>query len=94
MEIEKMRRIEFYENLRYKRIIQSWPECQTSSRVNKEKKTCYLVEFAIPVDDIVKMKESEKINIYLDLTNKLKKEFVADEGESNVNNSWRCKDSS
>ena len=35
--------------------------------INKKKRTCYLVDYPSPVDYKVKMKESEKINKYLDL---------------------------
>ena len=35
------------------------------------KKTCNLVDFADPVDQRVKLRESEKIDIYLDLAREL-----------------------
>ena len=35
--------------------------------INKEKKTCRIVDFAVPTDDRVKLKESEMKDKYLDL---------------------------
>ena len=40
--------------------------------VNKKKKTCKIVVFAIPADHRVKLKESEKRDKYLDLARELK----------------------
>ena len=40
--------------------------------INKRKRTYLLVDFVIPADHRVKMKESEKINKYLDLARELK----------------------
>ena len=39
---------------------------------NKKKRTCQLVGFAIPVDHKVKIKETEKLDKYLDLARELK----------------------
>ena len=33
----------------------------------KEKRTCEIVEFAVPADHIIKLKESEKKDKYLDI---------------------------
>ena len=41
--------------------------------VNKKTRTCQIVDFAIPPDHRVKIKESEKIDKFLDLARKLKK---------------------
>ena len=41
--------------------------------INKKKRTCQLVDFAVPADHRVKLKESEKIDKYLDLARELKK---------------------
>ena len=38
-----------------------------------KKKTCLLVDFAVPADHRVKIKESEKINKYIDLARELRK---------------------
>ena len=38
----------------------------------QEKRTCHLVDFVVPVFHRVKMKESEKIDKYLDLARELK----------------------
>ena len=43
--------------------------------IKKKYSTCHLVDFAIPVDQRLKIKESENINKYLDLTRKLKKQW-------------------
>ena len=40
--------------------------------IDKKRKTCHLVDFAVPADHRVKMKESEKINKYLDLARELR----------------------
>ena len=46
----------------------------TRSYNNQQKKwTCNIVDFAVPADHRVKLKESEKKDKYLDLTRKLKK---------------------
>ena len=41
--------------------------------VNRKKKTCQIVDFAIPADHRIKLKESEKRDKYLDLAWELKK---------------------
>ena len=41
--------------------------------INKEKRTCKIVDFAIPADYRIKLKECEKKDKYLDLTRELKK---------------------
>ena len=41
--------------------------------IDKKKRTCHLVDFAVPADHRVKMKESEKINKSLDLARELRK---------------------
>ena len=35
--------------------------------INQKKRTCHLVDFGVPVNHRVKMKESEMIDKYLDL---------------------------
>ena len=40
--------------------------------INKKKRTCYLVDFAISVDRREKIKENEKTNKHLDLARELK----------------------
>ena len=40
---------------------------------NNKKRTCRIVDFAVPADHRVKLKESEKIDKYLDLARELKK---------------------
>ena len=41
--------------------------------INKEKRTCHIVDFAVPADHRVKLKEIEKKDKYLDLAIELKK---------------------
>ena len=41
--------------------------------INKKKKICKIVDFAIPVDNRIILKESEKKDNYLDLARELKK---------------------
>ena len=40
--------------------------------VDKKKRTCWIVEFAIPADHRIKLKENEKWDKYLDLARELK----------------------
>ena len=65
-----MRRIKFSEILRDKQI--TLPEDQTVMINKKEKKrTCHLVDFVIPADCRVKIKENKR-DKYLDLARELK----------------------
>ena len=41
--------------------------------INKKKRTCKIVDFAIPADHWIKLKECEKKDKYLDLARELKK---------------------
>ena len=41
--------------------------------VNKKERTCRIVDFTVPVDHSLKLKESEKRDKYLDLPRELKK---------------------
>ena len=41
--------------------------------INKKKRTCKIVDFAVPADDRIKLKEREKKDKYLDLARELKK---------------------
>ena len=50
----------------------------------KEKRTCHLIDFAVPVHHGVKLIESEKIDKYLDLARELEK-AVEYEGDSDTN---------
>ena len=55
----------------------------------KEKKgTCKIVDFAVPADYRIKLKESEKKDKYLDLARELKK-IIEHEGD-NYTNHDRC----
>ena len=44
-----------------------------NNQQNKKKRTCQIVDFAVPADHRVKLKESEKNDKYLDLARELKK---------------------
>ena len=52
--------------------------------INKKKRTCHLLNFILWVDHRMKIKESEKINQYLDFARELKK-TVEPEGDSDTN---------
>ena len=41
--------------------------------INKKKRTCKIVDFAVPADHRIKLKECEKKDMYLDLARELKK---------------------
>ena len=41
--------------------------------IDKKERTCQLVDFAVPADHRVKLKENEKMDKYLDLARELKK---------------------
>ena len=41
--------------------------------INKKKRTCKIVDFAVPIDNRIKLKECEKKDKYLDLARELKK---------------------
>ena len=41
--------------------------------INKQKRTCWIVDFPVPADLRVKLKESEKKDKYVDLARELKK---------------------
>ena len=41
--------------------------------INKKKRTCKIVDFAVPADHRINLKESEKKDKYLDLARELKK---------------------
>ena len=56
--------------------------------VNKEKRTCQIVDFAVTVDDRVKLKESEKRYKWLDLAREQKKKTMELESDSDTNCNW------
>ena len=51
------------------------------------------MDFAIPANHKVKMKEIEMIDKYLDLARELKKKAVKHEGNGDANHSWGVKNS-
>ena len=47
--------------------------------INKKKRTCRIVDFAVPADHMVKLKESEMKDQCLDLARKLKKKQTVEQ---------------
>ena len=55
--------------------------------INKKKRTCKIVDFAVPADHRIKMKECEKKDKYLDLARELKK-TMEHAGNNYTNSDW------
>ena len=55
--------------------------------INKKKRTCKIVDFAVPANLRIKLKESEKKDKYLDLARELKK-TMEHESDSYTNCNW------
>ena len=55
--------------------------------INEKKKTCRLTDFAVPANHRVKIKDSEKINKYLDFAEDFKKSW-GHESKGNLSCSW------
>ena len=55
--------------------------------INKKKRTCKIVDFAVPVDHRIKLKECEKKDKYLDLDRELKK-TVEHAGDNYTSYNW------
>ena len=53
--------------------------------INEKERTCRIVDFAIPADHRVKLKESEKRDKYLDLTRELKKLWIMKVAMTSIN---------
>ena len=51
-------------------ILARWPDLVI---INKKKRTCRIVDFAVPAEDRIKLKENEKRYKYLKLSRELKK---------------------
>ena len=66
-----MRCSNFSEIFRYKRITNLGETIRPSD--SKKERTCRIVDFAVPVDHRVNLKENEKKNKYPDLARELKK---------------------
>ena len=54
---------------------------------NKKKRTCWNVDFAVPADNRMKLKENEKKDMYLKLARKLKK-IAEHESDVDTNCNW------
>ena len=55
--------------------------------INKKNRTCKIIDFAVPADHRIKLKECEKKDNYLDLARKLKK-TIEHEGDNYINCDW------
>ena len=55
----------------------------------QRKRTCRILDFAVPVDHRVKLKECEKRDKYLDIARELKKK-VKHESDDYTNCKWHC----
>ena len=56
--------------------------------VNKEKRTCHIVNFAVLADHRGKIKESKSREKYLDLARELKKKTMKHEGDGDTVWGW------
>ena len=55
--------------------------------INKKKRTCIIIDIAVPADHRIKLKECEKMNKYLDLARELKN-TVEQAGDNDTNCNW------
>ena len=53
--------------------------------INKKKRTCKIVDFAVPADHRIKLKECEKKDKYLDFERELKKLWNRQAGDNYTN---------
>ena len=63
------------------------PKTRSYNNQEKKKKICKIVEFFLPADHRIKLKECEKKDIYLDLARDLKKN-MEHEGNNYTNCDW------
>ena len=61
---------------------------QQKKEKKKEKRTCQIVDFAVPADHIVELKETKKKDKYLDLAREFKKKTVECESDGDTNHNW------
>ena len=73
----------FWETNRLPNLNQTIKHCNNQQK----RRTCQIVDFAVPADHRVKLKESKKKDNYLDLTRELKK-TVEHESDSYTNCNW------
>ena len=57
--------------------------------INKKKRICKIVDFAVPADHRINLKECEKKDKYLDYARELKK-TMEHEGDNYTNSDWCC----
>ena len=74
-------------NFKCNRIMIRWPDLVI---VHKKTRTCRIVDFAVPTDRRIKLKEIEKKNKYLDLARELKK-TMKHESDGDTNCNWRAR---
>ena len=71
-------------------LMQVWGICKVYNNNNNDdekKKICKIVDFAVPVDHRIKLKECEKRDKYFDLARELKKK-MEHEGDNYTNCDW------
>ena len=72
------------------------PNLGQKTRLNnnqQKKRTCKIVNFAVPADHRIKLKECEKTDKYLDLARELKKKTVEHAGDYYTNCNWCVRNS-
>ena len=62
------------------------------SHQQQRKRTCKIIDIAVPADHRIKLKESEKKDMYLDFARELRKKSMEHEGDDYTNRDWciRC----
>ena len=65
----------------------NWTRRQNLVFINKEKITFHQIDFAVSPDHILKVKENDKLEKYLDLARELKKKMMEYESNSDTNHS-------
>ena len=57
-------------------------------QITNKKENCKIVDFAVPADQRIKLKENEKKDKYLDLARELKNKTVEYESDGYINCNW------
>ena len=65
--------------------------CESKKKKKKKLRTCRIVDFVVPADHRVKLKESEKEDEYLELARELKKTTMEHEGDGDTSCNWRTR---
>ena len=69
-------------------ILARWPDPVIVKK--KKKRTCWIMDYAVPADHRVKLKESEKRDKYLDLASELNK-TMENENDGDTDCNWRAR---